>query len=63
MENKKKNTGVTMVGVLTTILIVLKLTKLIDWSWVWVLSPVWISVALGLMFMLIVACMWHNGKD
>jgi len=29
---------------LTLIFIVLKLTGNIDWSWWWVLSPIWISV-------------------
>jgi len=31
---------------LTLAFIVLKLTNFIDWSWWWVLSPVFISVAL-----------------
>lgn len=30
-------------GLLTLIFITLKLTDYIDWSWVWVLSPIWIS--------------------
>ena len=29
--------------------IVLKLTHVIDWSWWWVLSPMWIPVGLGLI--------------
>lgn len=29
-------------GLLTLIFITLKLTDYIDWSWVWVLSPIWI---------------------
>ncbi len=33
---------------LTIVFIVLKLTKTIDWSWWWVLSPLWISVGLVL---------------
>lgn len=31
-------------GTLTIIFIVLKLVGAIDWSWVWVLSPLWISL-------------------
>jgi len=31
---------------LAVIFIVLKLTDLIAWSWVWVLSPIWIGLAL-----------------
>lgn len=36
--------------------IVLKLCKVITWSWWWVLSPLWIPIAivlLGLLFLLI----------
>jgi hypothetical protein len=32
---------------LQTTFIVLKLLKLIDWSWQWVLSPLWISLAVA----------------
>lgn len=31
---------------LTLIFVVLKLLGLIDWPWLWVLSPIWISVLL-----------------
>lgn len=31
-------------GLLTLIFIVLKLTDYIDWSWIWVLSPIWITI-------------------
>ena len=33
-------------GILTIVFIVLKLTKVIAWSWWWVLSPLWIGGAL-----------------
>lgn len=38
-----------VVGLLTILFIGLKLTGHIDWSWWWVLSPVWISVAAMLL--------------
>lgn len=38
--------GVGFSGLLTIAFIVLKLTKVIDWSWWWVLSPLWIGAAL-----------------
>lgn len=31
------------IGVLTIVFIVLKLCKVITWSWWWVLSPLWIG--------------------
>ena len=41
-------------GLLTIAFIVLKLCKVIDWSWIWVLSPLWISVALVFAILVIV---------
>lgn len=51
MENNKTtvNGGIGFVGLLTIALIVLKLCKVISWSWVWVLSPVWISAVIFLI--------------
>ena len=34
--------------VLFVVFLVLKLTEVIDWSWWWVTSPLWIPVALAL---------------
>jgi hypothetical protein len=41
--------GIGFAGALTLLFIGLKLGGVIDWSWLWVLSPLWISVTLGLM--------------
>lgn len=38
--------GVGFTGLLTVLFIGLKLTGHIDWSWWWVLSPIWIGFAL-----------------
>ena len=38
--------GIGFIGALTLAFVVLKLCKVIDWSWWWVASPVWISAAL-----------------
>ena len=47
VSNNLGNSGESDFGVLLTItFIVLKLTGVIDWSWFWVLSPVWIAVIL-----------------
>ena len=46
--SNNKSTGVSFSSLLTIVFIVLKLTDVIDWSWVWVLSPSWISLLLGL---------------
>lgn len=45
---KYESTG--FCGLLTIAFIVLKLTGFIDWSWLWVLSPLWIPFVLALGF-------------
>lgn len=47
--------GVTTTGLLTIAFVVLKLTHVITWSWVWVLSPLWISVAIALVVGVVIA--------
>ena len=37
--------GVDFCGLLTIVFITLKLMNYIDWSWWWVLSPLWIGFA------------------
>lgn len=47
MENRTKaNGGIGFTGLLTIAFIVLKLCSVISWTWVWVLSPLWISFGL-----------------
>ena len=47
--SRGENGGVGFVGLLTIAFIVLKLCKVIGWSWLWVLSPLWISVGLSIL--------------
>ena len=46
--------GIGFYGLLTIALIVLKLTSVIAWSWWWVLAPLWLPVALLLVFAVLV---------
>ena len=41
-------------GLLTLVFIVLKLTHYINWSWIWVLSPLWLGwlVVTAILFIL-----------
>ena len=41
--------GIGFSGLLTIAFIVLKLTHVIDWSWWWVLSPLWIGLVLAVL--------------
>ena len=45
--------GISLMGVLLVIFVVLKLTGNIAWSWWWVLSPLWIGAAVVLVVVLI----------
>ena len=45
--------GVGFTGLLTIAFIVLKLTGTIHWSWLWVLSPLWISALFWVALILI----------
>lgn len=41
IKNQKGNGGIGFFGLLGVVFIVLKLTDVIDWSWVWVTLPLW----------------------
>jgi len=41
-----KSIEMSPIGILLILFIVLKLTHTINWSWWWVLSPLWIPVAI-----------------
>lgn len=61
MENDIKIQGGSLCTTLLLItFIVLKLTKVISWSWWWVLSPIWIPMAfvVGLLLMWFIANMF-----
>lgn len=45
-NNNNSSSGIGFAGLLTIVFIVLKLLGKIDWSWWWVLSPIWISILL-----------------
>ena len=51
MDSSSSSSGcvVVTIALLTVAFIVLKLTGVIDWSWVWVLAPIWISVIISVI--------------
>ena len=53
-KTKVLKSGIGFSGLLTIAFIVLKLCHVIDWSWWWVLSPLWISVGLTIILLLII---------
>jgi hypothetical protein len=46
MQNKQSD---IFLSLLTVLFIGLKLTGYIQWSWIWVLSPVWIPIVIVLL--------------
>ena len=60
MKVKVTQKGIGFSGLLCLIFIVLKLTKVISWSWLWVLSPLWISAVIGIIFIIIHAILIYH---
>ena len=53
------NEGLSFSTVLGIVFIVLKLTNVIAWDWLWVLAPLWIPAAIGLVALAVfLICMW-----
>ncbi len=52
-NTKTTTTGVSLLGVLQIIFIVLKLCGLIDWSWWKVFIPMWIDLGIIAVFLLL----------
>lgn len=61
-QSNTNNGGIGFVGLLTILFIALKLTGFITWSWIWVLSPIWItfSVAMILIVGLLAAALFFS---
>lgn len=45
--------GMNFLEALLLVFIILKLCKIINWSWWWVLSPMWIPLTLWLILLII----------
>lgn len=46
--------------ILTAIFIILKLTNLVAWAWVWVLSPLWIDAIISIILSLIMTIIFFR---
>ena len=49
MEDRRTAGGIGFLGMLTILFIGLKLGGVIDWSWWWVLSPMWLPIVIVLI--------------
>ncbi len=60
--SSSSSSGTGFSGLLTIVFIVLKLTGHINWSWVWVLAPLWGGIALVILMALILFPLIFLGK-
>lgn len=59
-SNRNSSSGLGLCSVLTIIFVVLKLLGVINWSWLWVLCPIWIDLLLTIVVLIIFAIIdWH----
>lgn len=54
-----ESTGIGFIGLLQIVFITLKLLDKIDWKWLWVLSPFWISAAILLVLFIIISIVYN----
>lgn len=65
----ERNTTVSFSGIfiplLTVLFVALKLTDHIDWSWWWVLSPLWIGAAAAIVIcsLVLLVALFTASKD
>ncbi|MHB8172732.1 MAG: hypothetical protein ACYDG6_14580 [Thermincolia bacterium] len=55
--------GIGFTGLLTILFIGLKLTGIINWSWWWVLSPLWIPATVIIVLLLVVAVFLYKSSN
>lgn len=62
-KSNSSSSGVGFTSLLLLAFIVLKLCKVIDWSWWWVLSPVWITACIALIVLAVVFILKMPDKE
>lgn len=62
-KNSKFNVNTLLCGLLTIVFVVLKLVGVIDWSWWWVLAPVWIPLEVGVIVLLMYLVYYLLNKE
>lgn len=54
MKDTKTTSTIGFCDLLAVLFIALKLCKVISWSWLWVLSPIWIPFAIAAVLCIII---------
>ena len=52
-NSSSSSSGIGLLGLLTIVFITLKLLGKIDWSWWWVLSPLWMIIPIILVIIFV----------
>lgn len=55
MNKNNATSNITFTTLLTLLFIALKLTGVINWSWLWVLSPIWIGLIISIAIIVWIA--------
>lgn len=61
-DSGSSSAGIGFVGLLAIVFIALKLCHVINWSWLWVLSPIWISTVIVILFIVVLVAVGTHGK-
>lgn len=59
MKNNSTSGGIGFFGLLQIAFIVLKLIGKIDWSWTWVLAPIWLPVVVVMFIAFVYAVIFY----
>lgn len=59
-RNSSSSSGIGILGVLQIVFLALKLTGLITWSWTVVLIPLWISLVMLVIFLIVTIIVVKN---
>ena len=62
-KNNTASGGIGICGLLGVAFVILKLCKVINWSWWWVTAPFWIPVAIGVLFISVASILIALDKD
>ena len=60
MNKEPKSSGLGILAVLQIVFLVLKLTRLIDWSWWLVLVPLWVDIGFSLLFIILALIIYKS---
>ena len=53
-KNNNQITGVGFCGLLTLAFIILKILGIINWSWGWILAPLWIPLSIFILIIVVI---------